>query len=122
MIVRFLVELARFARARFVNRCVKPLCWEFPAINHQFPSPLDRFLFEIIAETPVAQHLEKCVVVSVEPDIFEIIMFASGANAFLRVGHARRIPLRLLLAEKDRHELVHAGIREEQIRRVRQER
>jgi hypothetical protein len=45
-------------------------------------------------------------------------MFASGANTFLRVGHARWFPRRPLLAEKDRDELVHARIGEEQIRRV----
>ena len=60
--------------------------------------------------------------IRVESDILEIVMFSAGANALLRVGHARRIPLRFLLAEKDRHELVHAGIREEQIRRVGQQR
>ena len=49
-------------------------------------------------------------------------MFSAGADAFLRVGHARRIPLRLLLPEKNRHELVHARVGEEQIRRVGQER
>ena len=48
-------------------------------------------------------------------------MFPAGANAFLRVGHARRLPRRLLLSEKNRHELVHAGIGEKQIRRVRQQ-
>src|SRR2546430_12992394 len=41
-------------------------------------------------------------VIGVQPDIFEIVMFAAGANAFLRIGHPRRIPRRLLLAEKDR--------------------
>jgi hypothetical protein len=62
------------------------------------------------------------VVVRVETNVFEIIMFPTGANAFLRVGHARGTPLWFFLAKKDRHELVHAGIREKQIRRVRQQR
>ena len=62
------------------------------------------------------------MVIGVEPDIFEIVMFSAGANAFLRVNDARRFPWRFLLREKNRHELVHAGIREKQIRRVRQKR
>ena len=122
MIVRFLVELARLARPRLVNRRVKPLRRKFPALDHQLPRPLDRFLLEVIAEAPVAEHLEERVVIRVEPDIIEIVMFAAGANAFLRVGDARRIPRRLLLPEKNRDELVHPGVREKQIRRIRQER
>jgi hypothetical protein len=39
-------------------------------------------------------------------------MFSSGTNAFLRVSDAWRFPWRFLLREKNRHELVHAGIRE----------
>src|SRR6266566_9318811 len=99
--MRFLVELAWFVRPRFINGCVKPLRRKFPAINDKLPGPLDRFLLEVIAETPVAQHFEECVVISVEADVFEVVMFATGANAFLRVGHARRIPGRLLLSEKN---------------------
>ena len=49
-------------------------------------------------------------------------MFSSGTNAFLRVNDAWRFPWRFLLREKNRHELVHAGIRKEQIRRVGQKR
>ena len=49
-------------------------------------------------------------------------MFPSSANAFLRVGHARRLPRRLLLAEKNGHELIHPGVGEKQIGRVRHER
>ena len=122
MIVRFLVELARFARAGLVNGRVKPLRRKFPTINHQLPRPLDRFLLEVIAEAPVAEHLEEGVVIGVEPNVFEIVVFAAGPDAFLRVGHARRIPRRLLLFEKDGHELVHARVGEKQIGRVGEQR
>src|SRR5437870_658537 len=110
MIVRFLIEFARFVRSGFVNRGVKTLRWKFPAFNNQFPRPFDRFLLEIIAEAPVAQHFEERVVISVEPDVFEIVMFAAGPNALLGVGDAWRFPGRLLLTKKDRNELVHAGV------------
>src|SRR6516162_3427189 len=103
MIVRFLVELTWLARARFVNRGIKALRRKFPTFDQKFPGPLDCFLFEVIAKTPVAEHFEKCVVISIDAHILEIVMFTTGANALLRVGHARRLPLRFLLAEKNRH-------------------
>src|SRR5262249_12458081 len=118
MIVCFLVELARLAGARLVNRRVKPLRRKIPPVDEQFPRPLDRFLFEIITKTPVAKHLEKRVVVGVEPDVFQVVMLSACTNAFLRIGYARRNPWRFLLSQEDRHELVHAGICEQQIRRV----
>ena len=121
MIVRFLVELARFAGAGFVDSRVKALRREFPAIDHEFPCPLDGFSFKVIAEAPITQHFEKRVVISIQPDVFEIVMFTAGANAFLCIGNPRRIPRRLLLAEEDRDELIHPGVREKQIRRVRQQ-
>src|SRR4029078_812750 len=122
VIVRFLVELTRLAGAGLINRRVKALRRKFPAVPEEIPRPLDCFLFEIIAEAPVAEHLEKRVMISVEPDIFEIVMFSSGPGAFLRVGNARWLPLRFLLPEKNRHELVHACIGKQKIRRVGQKR
>ena len=96
---------------------------KFPALDDQFPRPVDRFLLEVIAEAPVPEHLEKRVVIGIEPDVIEVVVLAAGADAFLRVGDARRIPWRAFVcAEKDRHELVHAGVGEEQVRRVRQKR
>src|SRR5205085_4709686 len=74
MLVCLLVELAWLARPGFVNGRVKPLRRKFPPLNHQFPCPFDRFLLEIIAEAPVAEHLEKGVVIRVEPYIFEIVV------------------------------------------------
>ena len=122
MVVRFLIELTGFVRPGFVNGRVKSLRRKFPAVHDQFPRPFDRFLFEIIAETPVAEHLEEGVVIGVEADVFEIVVLAAGANAFLGVGHPRRIPGRFLLPEKNRDELVHAGVGEKQVGRVGQKR
>jgi hypothetical protein len=62
------------------------------------------------------------VVIGVESDVFEIVMFAAGADAFLRICHACRFPRGFLLSKEDRHELVHAGIGKKKIRRVRQQR
>jgi hypothetical protein len=49
-------------------------------------------------------------------------MFPARPNAFLGVDHAWWIPDRFLLAEKNRHELIHAGVSEKQIRRGRHKR
>src|SRR5438132_10383347 len=75
MIVRFLVELARLVRPRLVNRCIETLRWKLPALDHQFPRPLNRLLLEISAETPVAEHLVERVAIVGESDIFQIVVF-----------------------------------------------
>ena len=108
VIVRFLVELARFVRPGLVNGGVEASRRKTPSPNDQLPGPFDRFLLEVIAKAPVAEHLEKGVVIGIEPDVVEVVVLAPGADAFLGVGGARRIEGRPLLAEKDRHELVHA--------------
>src|SRR5438067_13431331 len=99
MIVRFLIELAWLVRPGLVNGRVKTLRRKFPALDYEFPRPFDRFLLEIITETPVAQHLEEGVVISVESDVFKVVMFPSSADAFLRIGHTRRLPRGLRLTE-----------------------
>ena len=121
MIVRFLVELARLARLRVVDRGVEALRRKFPALDDQFPGPVDRFLLEVIAEGPVAEHLEKRVVIGVEADVVEVVVLAAGADAFC-VSATRGGFTAASVAEEDRHELVHAGVGEQQVRRVRHER
>ena len=49
-------------------------------------------------------------------------MFPAGPNALLGVDHAWWIPDRFLLGEKNRDELIHAGVGEKQIGRVRHQR
>src|SRR5437867_11230993 len=44
VIMRFLIEFARFVRLGLVNSRVKPLRRKFPAVDNQFPRPFDRFL------------------------------------------------------------------------------
>jgi hypothetical protein len=61
-------------------------------------------------------------VISIEADVFEIVVFPAGSNAFLGVDHAWWIPDRFLLGEKNRDELIHAGVGEKQIGRVGQKR
>ena len=80
-----LVEGGRISGFRAVDRCVESLGWEFPSLHDQFPRPLDRLTLEVIPERPISQHLEKGVVVRIEPNILEVVMLSAGAYAFLRV-------------------------------------
>ncbi len=66
--------------------------------------------------------------IGIEADIFEIVVFAAGANALLGIGRASGfggngagpfIDIRRALAEEDRDELVHACVREQQVGGVR---
>src|SRR6185437_7778446 len=83
----------------------------------QLPGVGDGFLLEIIAEGEIAEHLEKGVVAIGETDVFEIVVLAAGANAFLAACGAPIIPL--LEAEEHVLELIHAGVGEEERRIVR---
>ena len=100
---------------------------ELPDFGDEFPGPVDGLLLEVIAEGPVAEHLEEGVVVGVEADVFEVVVFAAGADALLGVGGAGVAAgdgagpfgnVGGALAEEDGHELVHAGVGEEQVGRI----
>ena len=80
--------------------------------SDQFPGEGDGFLFEIIAEGKIAEHLEKSVVAIGEADVFEIVVLAAGADAFLAGGGA--VVVALLEAEENVLELIHPGVGEEQ--------
>ena len=132
-IPRFLVAIGGIADGfvGIVDRRVETLRGKFPPLDDQLPRPLDGFLFEVVAEGPVPEHLEECVVVGVEADVIEVVVLAACADALLRVGgagvgagdcacpfaHVRRA-----LAEEDGDELVHAGVREKEVRRIGHER
>ena len=113
-----------------VDGRVEAGCREFPAVNDQFPCPVDGFLFKIVTKRPIPEHFEECVVVGIEADIIEIIVFPSGADAFLSIGSAQvrtgdgSRPLRCVrrfLSQEEGNELVHARIREKQVWRIRHE-
>src|SRR6266851_8812116 len=52
--------------------------------------PSDRFLFVIVAERPVPEHLKKSVMVAVAADRFEIVVLARDAQAFLAIDDTLR--------------------------------
>jgi len=110
---------------------VEAFFWEAPTLDDEFPRPVNRFLLEVtcpdavvcvgVAKTPVAEHLEESVMIGVEADVFEVVVFATGTDTFLSISGAAGLVRAVGLAEKNRHKLVHPGIREQQIRRVGQQ-
>ena len=114
-----------------VNGGIDALGGEFPAVDDELPRPADGFLFEVVAEGPVAEHLEEGVVVGVEADVIEVVVLAAGADALLCVGGAGVAAgdcarpfahVRAAFAEEDGDELVHARVGEKEVRRIRHER
>ena len=72
---------------------------------------------KVVAERPVTQHLEECVVIAILADIVEIVVFATSTNTLLTVDSGLHAGHRIGLsngAEEDGLELVHARIGEEQ--------
>ena len=82
----------------------------------QVPGELDRPVLEVVAEREIPEHLEERVMPGGIPDVFQIVVLAAGAHAFLRGGGALIGPL--LQAGEDVLELHHSGIGEQQCRIV----
>src|SRR5215207_6623414 len=85
---------------------------ESEALDRELPAPRDRLLLEVVAEAPVAEHLEEGQVAARVADLFDV----GGPEAALDVGDpAGR---RLLLPEEIGLEGLHAGRRQEDRRVV----
>jgi hypothetical protein len=88
-----------------------------PEIDGQeLPGPVDRLALEVIAEAPVAEHLEQRVVARRAADLLEVVVLAGDPEAALVVHGA--VVAALLGPGEHVLELDHAGVREEE-RRVR---
>ena len=85
-------------------------------LGQQFPRPRQRLPFEVIAKTPVAQHLEESVVPRGVTDVFQVVVFTAGTQAGL---HRRRAHIGAFVgAQKHVLELHHARIDKHQRRVV----
>ena len=84
--------------------------------GQQFPCPVYRLGLEIIAETPVPEHLEHCMVVGVMSHFFEVVVLSADSQTFLTVGHSP--VFRSAVPEEPVLELVHPGIGEHECRVV----
>src|ERR1700730_15585391 len=52
----------------------------FQRAGDEVPGEVDRLPLEVIAETEVAQHLEKCVVTCGVADVLQVIVLTAGAQ------------------------------------------
>src|SRR5207247_5352718 len=82
----------------------------------ELPRPVDRLALEVVAEAPVAEHLEKGLMARRATDLLEVVVLPGNPQDRLRVHGA--LVLALLLAGKDALELDHPRIRKEEGRVV----
>src|SRR5262249_49174436 len=101
---------------RRVDRRVETVLRELPDVGEELPRPLDRLALVVVAEGPVAEHLEERVVVRVAPYLLEVVVLAADAETLLRIDPARVRPG--LLPEEHLLELHHPRVGEEQARVV----
>ena len=94
------------------NGDVEAVFGQAVVLGDQVPGELDGIGLEVIAEREIAQHFEEGVVAAGVADVFQIVVLAARAHAFLRGGGARVVAL--LEAQEDVLELVHAGVGEQQ--------
>ena len=110
------VALKTFFGASLEHRCIQILRIQFQYIHQILPSPGDGFLLEVVAETPVAEHLEHGVMVGIVSHLLKVVVLAADAQTFLRIGLAAGFWGGV--TEDDILELVHTGIGEHQCRVV----
>lgn len=79
-------------------------------LGEKLPSPFNGFALEVIAERPIAKHLEEGVVVSVFANVVEVVVLPTRSNAFLGVARSAQLAQRSIgihRPQKDRLELIH---------------
>src|SRR6266702_8857726 len=106
------IDIRRIRRLKYGY--VKFFLWDGKPFrrSQQFPGVGNGFLLEVIAEGEIAKHLEERVVALGEADVFEVVVLAARAHAFLCGGRAGVIAF--FEAQEHVLELVHPRIREQQ--------
>src|SRR4051794_21938678 len=95
-----------------VRRRGEALARDTEVARQELPRPVDRLALEVVAEAPIAEHLEEGVVPRRPSDLLEIVVLAGDAQAALVVdGAGVRARLR---TDEDVLELDHPRIREEE--------
>ena len=83
-------------------------------VRDELPRESNGVALEVVAEREIAEHLEKRVMPGRMADLFEVVVLAARAHAFL-AGRGTAISLgRRLVPEKDLLELDHPRVREKQ--------
>ena len=99
-----------------IDRHQQAILRQLEHAGQKLPRPVDRFALEVVAEGPVAEHFEECVVARGIADRVEIVVLAAGAQTPLHVGRTHVVEL--FAAEEHVLELDHPRVREQQRRIV----
>src|ERR1700726_2458490 len=83
-----------------------------PNFGDQLPVKFDRLALVVVAERPVAEHLEERVMVRIAADRFEIVVLAGNPQALLAISHPR--PRRLAYTQEKILERDHPGVGKKQ--------
>src|SRR5262249_49796891 len=83
-------------------------------VGDELPGEANGFVFEVVAEGEVPEHLEEGVMAPGVADVVEIVVLAARADTLLRAR--RPLVVSLLPSGEDVLELVHPGVGEEQRR------
>ncbi len=81
-------------------------------LGQVLPRPVDGVALEVVAEAPVAEHLEQGLVARRAADLLEVVVLAGHPQAGLRVHRAHVVAL--LLAGQHALEVRHPGVDEQQ--------
>ena len=111
-----LFQMSKASSSVVVDGDQQALGRQLPDLGQQLPGPGDGVLLEVVAERPVAQHLEEGVVARGVADLVEVVVLAAGAQAALHIGRAHVAAL--LGAQEHVLELDHARVGEQQGRVV----
>ncbi|MGA2134382.1 MAG: hypothetical protein ABSH50_18985 [Bryobacteraceae bacterium] len=101
------------------NGDVQAILGQGEVLGDQFPGEIDGIGFEVIAEGEIAQHFEEGEMPAGVADVFQVVMLAAGAHAFLRCRGA--VIVAFFETEEGVLELVHAGVGEQQCGIVRRD-
>ncbi len=104
----FVVAFEIFFLRTFEYGYVEVFRIEFEHVYQILPCHVDGTFLEIVAETPVAQHLEHRVMIGVMSHLFQVVVLSAYAQTLLRVGTAAWFGL--ACAQNDVFPLVHSGI------------
>ncbi len=90
----------------------EPLRRDLEVAGQELPRPVDRLALEVVAEAPVAEHLEQRVMARRPADLLEVVVLAGDPQAALVVHGPDVVPL--LHPGQRVLELDHARVREQE--------
>src|SRR3984893_5762950 len=97
-----------------IDRRPKSFGVDAPDFGDQLPVKFDRLALVVVAERPIAEHLEERVMVRIAADRFEIVVLAGNPQALLAISNAR--PRRLAYTQEKTLERDHPGMGKKQRR------